>query len=200
MTLRIGQNAPDFKVSAYADGTFKDVKLEDYRGKWVVLFFYPADFTFVCPTELVGVAKQYENLKKMDVEVLAVSTDSHFVHMVWQETELSKMVEGGLPFPMLYDAGGRIGQAYNVYDEDSGMDIRGTFIIDPDGVLQASEVLATNVGRSAQELVRKISAFQVSRESGGVIPCDWHPGEKTLKPGQELVGKVYQSYTEPEHN
>lgn len=118
MSLQIGKEAPGFKVSAFADGEFKEIGLEEYKGKWVVLFFYPADFTFVCPTELVGVANKYEDLKKLDAEVLAISTDSHFVHMMWQEHELSKMVEGGLPFPMLYDAGGRIGKDYNVYDKN----------------------------------------------------------------------------------
>lgn len=194
MSLQIGKEAPGFKVSAFADGEFKEIGLEEYKGKWVVLFFYPADFTFVCPTELVGVANKYEDLKKLDAEVLAISTDSHFVHMMWQEHELSKMVEGGLPFPMLYDAGGRIGKDYNVYDKKSGMDIRGTFLIDPDGVLQASEIFATNVGRSAEELHRRLQAFKFSRDNGGVVPCDWHPGDEVLAPGEELVGKVYENW------
>ncbi len=193
---RIGEEVEDFAASAFAEGKIKDeIKLSDYKGKWVVLFFYPADFTFVCPTELTGVAKVYDQIREMGGEVLAISTDSHFVHMMWNEYELSKMVDGGLPYPMLYDADGRIGRYYQVYNEQSGMDIRGTFIIDPDGVLQAQEVFATNVGRSAKELLRQLSAFKFSRENGGVIPCDWQPGDEVMNPGDDLVGHVHDKFS-----
>ena len=123
--------------------------------------------------------------------MLAVSTNSQFVHKIWQETELSKMVEGGFPWPMLADMTGSIGRAYGVYDEDGGVDIRGRFIIDPDGTIQAMEVLTPTVGRNFAELVRQIKAYQHSRETGEVMPAGWQPGKPTLKPSPDLVGKVW---------
>ncbi len=133
-------------------------------------------------------------MKELGVEVLSVSTDSRFTHKIWNEVELSKMVEGGIPFPMLSDQGGRIGTVYGVYDEDAGVNIRGRFIIDPDGVIQAMEVLTPPVGRNPAELIRQIKAFQHVRATGGAeaTPSGWTPGEKTLKPGPDLVGKVWE--------
>jgi len=128
----------------------------------------------------------------MGVEVLSVSTNSHFVHKIWQEEELSKMVEGGVPYPMLSDAGGRIGRVYGVYDEEGGVDIRGRFLIDPDGVIVAMEVLTPPVGRSVVELIRQVQAFQHVRNTGEVTPSGWTPGKITLKPGPDLVGKVWK--------
>ncbi len=128
----------------------------------------------------------------MDVEVLAMSTDSRFVHKVWQEDELGKMVEGGVPFPMLSDAGGRIGTVYGVYDEAAGVDIRGRFIIDPDFVIRAMEVLTPEVGRNPDELVRQIKAFRHTRATGEATPSGWQPGQVTLKPGPDLVGRVWE--------
>jgi peroxiredoxin (alkyl hydroperoxide reductase subunit C) len=128
----------------------------------------------------------------MGVEVLSVSTNSHFVHKIWQEEELSKMVPDGVPYPMLSDAGGRIGRVYGVYDEEAGVDIRGRFLIDPDGVIQAMEVLTPPVGRSVMELIRQVQAFQHVRETGEVTPSGWKPGKTTLKPGPDLVGKVWK--------
>lgn len=126
----------------------------------------------------------------MDVEVLAVSTDSRFIHKVWQEEELSKMVPGGVPFPMLSDVGGRIGSVYGVYDEEAGIDIRSQFLIDPDGMIQAMEILSPPVGRNVEELIRQVKAFQHVRATGEATPCGWQPGKVTLKPGLNLVGKV----------
>ena len=134
----------------------------------------------------------YAELKALDVEVLSMSTDSRFVHKMWQEQELSKMVEGGVPFPMLSDAGGRIGTVYGVYDEDAGVDIRGRFIIDPDFVIRASEVLTAEVGRNPAELVRQVKAFQHVRATGEVTPSGWEPGDMTLTPGPALVGRVWE--------
>ena len=184
--------APDFQANAFANGVYKKIGLTDYRGRWIVLFFYPGDYTFVCPTELTELATRYQELRALDVEILAISTDSHHVHRAWQEAELSKMVPGGLPFPMLADPQGRIGSLYGVYDEEAGVDLRGSFIIDPDGVLQAAEIVAPAVGRSSSELIRRIMAFQHAREIGEVLPCDWTPGQATLKPGAELVGRVWE--------
>ncbi len=126
------------------------------------------------------------------MQVLSVSTDSHFTHKIWQEEELSKMVEGGVPWPMLSDPGGRIGQIYGVYDEQAGVDIRGRFLIDPDGVIQAMEVMTPPVGRNIRELIRQVQAYQHVRATGEVTPAGWEPGKTTLKPGPELVGKVWQ--------
>lgn len=126
------------------------------------------------------------------MEVLSVSTNSHFDHKIWQEEELSKMIEGGVPYPMLSDAGGRIGRVYGVYDEEAGVDIRGRFLIDPDGVIQSMEVLTPPVGRNVLELIRQIKAFQHVRQTGEVTPSGWEPGKPTLKPGPDLVGKVWK--------
>ena len=124
--------------------------------------------------------------------MLAISTNSHFVHKIWQEEELSKMVPGGVPYPMLSDSGGRIGRVYGVYDEEAGVDIRGRFLIDPDGVIQAMESLTPPVGRNVAELIRQIKAFQHVRETGEATPSGWQPGKPTLKPGPDLVGKVWE--------
>ena len=128
------------------------------------------------------------------MEVLSVSTDSRFVHKIWQEEELSKMVSGGVPFPMLSDGGGRIGSVYGIYDEAAGVDIRGRFLINPDGIILAMEVLTPEVGRNVSELIRQIKAFQHVRATGNVTPSGWVPGKPTLTPGPELVGKVWQEW------
>lgn len=126
------------------------------------------------------------------MEVLSISVDTHFAHKVWQETELSKMIEGGVPFPMVSDAGGKIGRIYGVYDEDEGVNMRGRFLIDPDGVIQAIEILTAPVGRNVRELIRQIRAFQHVRKTQGAeaTPSGWEPGKPILKPGPDLVGKV----------
>jgi alkyl hydroperoxide reductase subunit AhpC len=141
---------------------------------------------------LSAVAVKYEELKSLGVEVLSCSIDSRFTHKIWQEEELSKMVKGGVPFPMLSDAGGRIGSAYGVYDEEAGVNIRGRFLIDPDGVIQAMETVAPPVGRNVPELIRQVKAFQHVRATNEVMPSGWQPGRLTLKPGPDLVGKVWK--------
>ncbi len=141
---------------------------------------------------MAAVAALYGEFKQLGVEVLAVSTDSRFVHKIWQEQELSKMVSGGVPFPMLSDPGGKIGMVYGVYDEAAGVDIRGRFIIDPDFVIRAMEVLTPEVGRNPDELIRQIKAFQHVRATGEVTPSGWQPGQVTLKPGPDLVGRVWE--------
>jgi alkyl hydroperoxide reductase subunit AhpC len=134
----------------------------------------------------------YKEFQALGADFLSISTDSRFSHKIWQEEELSKMVSGGVPYPMLSDASGRIGQVYGVFDEEAGVDIRGRFIIDPDGVIVASETLTPPVGRNPAELIRQIQAFQHVRATGEVCPSGWQPGKPTLKPGPELAGKVYQ--------
>jgi peroxiredoxin (alkyl hydroperoxide reductase subunit C) len=139
-----------------------------------------------------AVAVKYGELQALGVEVMSISADSVFSHKIWQEEELSKMVEGGVPFPMLSDQSGRIGTAYGVYDEAAGINIRGRFLIDPDGVIQAMEVLTPPVGRNVAELIRQVKAFQHVRATGEATPSGWQPGRLTLKPGPDLVGKVWQ--------
>ena len=124
--------------------------------------------------------------------MLSVSTDSHFVHKIWQHEELARMVPDGVPFPMLSDSGGKIGRVYGVYDEAGGVDVRGRFLIDPDGIVQAMEILTPPVGRNVSELIRQVKAFQHVRETGEATPSGWQPGRPTLKPGPELVGKVWE--------
>jgi len=141
---------------------------------------------------LTAVAVKHNELKALGVQVLSVSTDSHFTHKIWQEEELSKMVDGGVPFPMLSDQGGRIGKVYGVYDEEAGVDIRGRFLIDPDGIVQAMEILTPPVGRNVSELIRQVQAFKHVRETGEATPSGWTPGKTTLKPGPNLVGKVWK--------
>jgi len=143
---------------------------------------------------LAAVAALYDEFKALGAEVLSMSTDSRFVHKIWQEEELSKMVEGGVPFPMLTDSGGMVGTVYGVYDEAAGVDIRGRFIIDPDFVIRAMEVLTPEVGRNPAELLGQLKAFQHVVKTGEVTPSGWQPGQKTLKPGPDLVGKVWKEW------
>ncbi len=142
-------------------------------------------------------ADKYETLKGLDVEVLSVSVDSVFVHKMWNDHELSKMVDGGIPYPMLSDGGGAVGTLYNVYDEVSGVETRGRFIIDPDGIIQGYEVLTPPVGRNVSESIRQIQAFQHVRKTEGTeaTPSGWKPGKKTLKPGPDLVGNVWKAWS-----
>lgn len=195
--IQVGKKAPDFRAPSYLDGQFSEVRLSQFLGQWVVLCFYPGDFTFVCATEVSAMAEKYDEFRKLGVQVLSLSTDSVFVHKMWVDHELSKMVTAGaLPFPMLSDAGGRIGQAYGVYDEEAGVDVRGRFLIDPDGIVQGFEVLAPPVGRRVLETLRQIKAFQLVRENNGAIatPAGWAPGTAVLKPGPDLVGNVWKEW------
>ena len=141
---------------------------------------------------MAAVAARKDELDALGVKVIAISTNSHFVHKVWQEEELSKMVDGGFPYPMVSDGTGSIGRMYGVYDEEGGVDIRGRFLIDPDGIIQAMEVLTPTVGRNFAELARQVKAYQHVRATGEVTPAGWQPGKTTLKPGPDLVGKVWK--------
>lgn len=184
----IGHEIPDAEVSAYHNNEIKKIKLSDYRGKWLILFFYPADFTFVCPTELKEMAEHYEEIQKLGGEVLSVSTDTVFVHKAWHDaSEAIKKVK----FPMVSDTCRELCRSFGTYIPEEGMSLRGTFIIDPDGILRAVEVNDNSVGRNAKELVRKLQAAKFVREHGGnVCPASWEPGDETLKPGLDLVGKI----------
>lgn len=186
--VKVGETIPDFTLKAFHDEDVKDISLASYRGKWLILFFYPADFTFVCPTELEEMAGLYENFQKENAEVLSVSTDTHWVHKAWHDqSEAVKKIK----FPMLADPTGAMSRAFGVYIENEGVDLRGSFIIDPNGVIQAMEVHADGVGRSAKELFRKFQAAKFVQEHGGqVCPASWEPGKDTLKPGLDIVGKI----------
>jgi alkyl hydroperoxide reductase subunit AhpC len=192
--IQVGKKAADFTAPGYQKGKFINVKLSDYLGKWVLLCFYPGDFTFVWATEISAVAEKFPSFQELGVEILSMSIDSIFVHKMWNDNELSKMVKGGVPFPMLSDAGGKVGTVYGIYDEDAGVETRGRFIIDPDGVIQGYEVLTPPVGRNVNESIRQIQAFQLVRKSKGAeaTPSGWKPGKVTLKPGPDLVGKIWE--------
>lgn len=184
----IGEKITDFNLDIYQAEQFKKIKLSDCQGKWLVLFFYPADFTFVCPTELEELANNYSALQQINTEVLSVSTDTTFVHKAWhdQSPAIKK-----INYPMAADPTGQLCREFGVYIEAEGLARRGTFIIDPDGILQAFEIQANNIGRSAGELIRKIQAAQFVRENNGeACPASWKPGNKTLTPGIDLVGKI----------
>ena len=186
--LRINGPAPDFDLEAYYKGDVVKTKLSDYQGKWTILFFYPADFTFVCPTELGDLADNYEAFKAEGAEILSDSTDTYYAHKAWHDT--SETINK-INFPMLADPTGKLARDYGVYIEDEGLALRGTFIIDPDGILKAYEINAKPIGRSSEELLRKLQAAKFTREHGGeVCPMNWKPGEKTLTEGLDLVGKI----------
>lgn len=188
MFAEIGHKIPDIEVDAFHNEEIKKIKLSDYHGKWLILFFYPADFTFVCPTELGEMADHYEEIKKLGGEVLSVSTDTVFVHKAWHDTSESiKKIK----FPMLSDTRHELCKMFGTYIPDEGLSLRGTFVVDPDGILRIVEVNDNSVGRSAKELVRKLQAAKFVREHGGnVCPASWEPGDETLEPGLDLVGKI----------
>ena len=186
--LEIGEMAPNFSVEALVGNDTKKVSLSDYKGKWVVLFFYPADFTFICPTELGDLADKYEEFKSINTEILSVSTDTTFVHKAWKDnSETIKKIN----FPMIADPTGRMCRNYGTYIREEGLSLRGTFVIDPEGKLKAYELHDNSIGRSTNELLRKLKAAQFVEEHGDqVCPVNWEPGEDTLKPGMDLVGKI----------
>ncbi|MEK7178809.1 MAG: redoxin domain-containing protein [Patescibacteria group bacterium] len=186
--VKVGHAIPDFEREIYHEDAIKKVKLSDYRGKWLVLFFYPADFTFVCPTELEEMALLYEEFKKINAEVVSVSTDTVYAHKAWHD--MSPAVRK-IAFPMLADPTGRLCQAFGTYIDDEGLALRGSFIVDPEGVVRALEVNDNSIGRSAKELFRKLQAAQyVEKHDGQVCPASWEPGKEALTPGLEKVGKI----------
>jgi peroxiredoxin (alkyl hydroperoxide reductase subunit C) len=178
----------DFKVQAFHNGEFKTVSQEQLKGKWSVFFFYPADFTFVCPTELGDLADKYQQLKDMGVEVYSVSTDTHFTHKAWHDaSETIKKIK----YPMLADPTGVLSRAFGVYIEEEGLAYRGTFLVNPDLLVKVAEIQDNGIGRNAEELVRKVQAAQfIASHPGEVCPAKWKPGAATLKPGLDLVGKI----------
>lgn len=184
----INTKVTDFKVQAYHNNSFKTVTSNDLNGKWSVFFFYPADFTFVCPTELGDMADKYAEFQKMGVEVYGVSTDTHFTHKAWHDaSETIKKIK----YPMLADPTGHLSRSFGVYIEEAGMAYRGTFLVNPEGHIKLAEVNDNGIGRNADELLRKVQAAQfVAAHPNEVCPAKWTPGAKTLKPGLDLVGKI----------
>lgn len=186
--IKLNINAPTFKAMAFHDHEFKEISLEDYKGKFVVLFFYPADFTFVCPTELEDMAENYDTFKELGVEVLSVSTDTHFVHAAWHN-ESPRI--GKIKFPMVADPEHKISNAYDVLRAEGGVADRATFLIDPEGVIKMIEITDEPIGRNAAELIRRIKAQQFALANPGLAcPAKWEAGKDTLKPGLDLVGKL----------
>lgn len=177
-----------FATQAFKDGKFIEVTEKDVLGKWAVFFFYPADFTFVCPTELGDVADHYAELQKLGVEVYSVSTDTHFVHKAWHDT--SETI-AKIKYTMLGDPSWQISQNFDCLREGQGLADRATFIVDPEGVIQAMEITAEGIGRNAEDLLRKVKAAQyVRNHPGEVCPAKWNEGEATLAPSLDLVGKI----------
>lgn len=195
-SIKVGQPIPDFEFEVFQNDDSRKVKFSDYREKWLVVFFYPADFTFICPTELEELALAYPKFKELNTEIISVSADTVFTHKAWHDTsEAIKKIQ----FPMAADPSGKLSIAFGTYIEsgklehvvDEGLSLRGTFIVDPDGILRAMEIHDNSIGRSADELLRKLQASQYVQSHGGqVCPASWTPGEGTLKPGMDLVGKI----------
>jgi alkyl hydroperoxide reductase subunit AhpC len=180
--IQVGQKAPDFKTdAALGNDEFKNISLADYKGKWLVLFFYPLDFTFVCPTEINAFSDEIDKFKKLGAEVLGVSVDSKFSHNAWAKTPRKEGGIQGLKYPLLADINKTIANDYGVL-LPGGIALRGLFVIDPDGVLQYQTVNFLNFGRSTDETLRVIQAMQMAKTSGEVCPANWKPGDKTMKP------------------
>ncbi|OGG44629.1 peroxiredoxin [Candidatus Kaiserbacteria bacterium RIFCSPHIGHO2_01_FULL_48_10] len=195
--VKVGHPVPDFEFEVFHKEDIKKVRFSDYKGKWVILFFYPADFTFVCPTELEELADCYKECVDLEAEIISMSTDTVFTHKAWHDTsDAVKKIQ----FPMGADPSGRVSRGFGTYIEsgvsdyieDEGLSLRGTFIIDPDGIVRAMEIHDNSIGRSAKELIRKLQAAQFVRKHGGqVCPAAWEPGDETLKGGDlNLVGKI----------
>jgi len=188
MQTLINTKVPDFKVQAFHKGDFRTVTQAELKGKWSIFFFYPADFTFVCPTELGDMADKYADFQKLGVEVYGISTDTHFTHKAWHDaSETIKKIK----YPMLADPTFQLTRAFGVHIEEEGLAYRGTFLINPEGEIKLAEIQDNGIGRNADELYRKVQAAQyIAKNPGEVCPAKWTPGKSTLKPGLDLVGKI----------
>jgi peroxiredoxin (alkyl hydroperoxide reductase subunit C) len=189
---KVGNTVPSCSLKVFHNEEIKTIDMKDFHGKWLILFFYPADFTFICPTELEDMAEKYEAFQKLGAEVISVSTDTVFVHKAWHDTsDAIKKIK----FPMAADPSGDFSSMFGVLIEegdDAGLALRGSIIIDPEGVIRAMEINDNSIGRNADELFRKLQAAKYVHEHGGkeVCPARWEPGDDTLKPGLDLVGKI----------
>jgi peroxiredoxin (alkyl hydroperoxide reductase subunit C) len=189
--LRVGQAAPDFTATAVVDQEFKTIKLSDYRGKYVVLFFYPLDFTFVCPTEITAFSDRYGEFTKINTEVLGASVDSEFSHLAWTQSDRKEGGIGNIAYPLVADLKKEISTAYNVLDPEAGVSLRGLFIIDKEGIIQHSTINNLSFGRSVDETLRTLKALQyVQSHPDEVCPVGWQEGDKTMVP-DPTKSKVY---------
>ncbi|MBI2569603.1 MAG: peroxiredoxin [Candidatus Schekmanbacteria bacterium] len=182
MALQVQQTAPDFTAKAVLGSEFKDVKLSDYRGKYVVLFFYPLDFTFVCPTEIIAFDTKLAEFRERGAEVLGVSIDSHFSHLAWKNTPRNRGGIGDIRYPLIADVTKSIARSYGVLLEEAGIALRGLFLIDREGVLRHMVVNDLPLGRSVEEAIRVLDALKFVEAHGEVCPANWHPGDATIKP------------------
>jgi peroxiredoxin (alkyl hydroperoxide reductase subunit C) len=184
----INSQVPEFKVQAYQNGAFKTVSSDEIKGKWSIFFFYPADFTFVCPTELSDIADKYAKFQELGVEVYSVSTDTHFVHKAWHDaSETIRKIK----YPMLADPTGFLSRSFGVLIEEDGLAYRGTFLVNPKGQIKIAEIHDNGIGRNAEELLRKTeAALFVAAHPNEVCPAKWQKGDATLKPSIDLVGKL----------
>ena len=188
MTLQIGQQAPDFKSTAVVGSDFAEIELSNFRGRWVVLFFYPLDFTFVCPTEITAFSDGVGEFREAGAELLGCSVDSQFSHLAWKNLPRDRGGLGDVEFPLLADLTKSIGRDYGVLDEDAGITYRGVFIIDPQGKIRFQLVHDLGVGRNPKEVLRVLKAIQHTDEYGEVCPVGWEPGDATMKP--DPVGSI----------
>jgi peroxiredoxin len=186
--IKINQQAPAFTEDALVENRIKKISLKDYKGEWVILFFYPADFSFICPTELGELADRYERIKNLGAEIISISTDTVYVHKAWHDSsDTIKKIR----FPMLADNAMRVSKSYETLIEEEGLSLRATFIIDPYGKIKAFEFHDNDIGRSSEELIRKLQAAKfVFENHGQVCPVNWKSGKETIKPGLDLVGKI----------
>jgi len=191
----VGKKAPEFTADAVLGGQFKTVSLSEMKGKWVVLFFYPLDFTFVCPTEILAFSDRLGEFRKLGAEVLGASIDSKFSHLAWTEKPREQGGIKGLAYPLLEDLKKELAAAYGVLDEAGAVALRGLFLIDPDGVVQHATVNNLGVGRSVDETLRLLQAFQYVREHGEVCPADWKPGTKAMKADWEKSKEYFAAPT-----
>ncbi|MDR0420936.1 MAG: peroxiredoxin [Prevotellaceae bacterium] len=184
----INSQLPEFKLQAFQNGSFQTVTSKDVLGKWAIFFFYPADFTFVCPTELEDLSDLYSEFQKLGVEIYSVSTDSHFVHKAWHDASATIRK---IKYPMLADHTGALSRALGIFIEEEGLTYRGTFLVNPQGKIKIVEIHDNNIGRNAAELLRKTeAAIFVHEHSDEVCPAKWRKGDATLKPSIDLVGKI----------
>jgi len=192
LAAAVTQPAPAFKGQAVVDGQFKEISLDDYKGKYLVVFFYPLDFTFVCPTELIAFSEQTAAFKALNCEVIGVSTDSHFSHLAWVNMPRKQGGLGGLNYALLADFNKNISRDYGVLLEDAGIALRGLFLIDPEGIVKHMSVNDLPVGRSVEETLRLLKAFQFVAEHGEVCPANWQPESPTIKPSPEASLEYFE--------
>lgn len=194
MSVKVGQKVENFKGTAVIGQEFKQISLDEYKGKYVVLFFYPLDFTFVCPTEILKFNELYAEFKKRNVEVISVSTDSKYSHLAWKNTPVTEGGIGDIQYPMVADFTKQIASQFGVLIEESGLALRGTFLIDKAGVLQHATINNLDLGRNIHETLRMVDALQFTEEHGEVCPAEWEAGDDAMKPNQDSLKAYLSTY------